>query len=111
MKIVNRKTFLAMPPKIVFMKYEPEVFEGLAIKEETIKDCNDFFFSNLHDSIDAQNNAECTKFLTLAEEAGESVPLDFEILQRDGCFNDEQLFAVLEKWDVRNLIEVLKKAL
>lgn len=105
MRIVNLDQFLAMPSGTVFSKYQPECFDGLAMKGESIHDARDFFYFDIAepvpDSVDLER----------AEQSIESFDLDFHIQSRDGCFDDDQLFAVWERSDVRALIERLQATL
>lgn len=110
MVIVDRKTFLKYPPGTVFAKYEPCAFEGLQIKGETSYP-NDFFCYELVDAIECEGSEDSFHKLTLAQETGCSLPMDFYRLSRDGSFNDTQMFAVFERTDVEALIARLNYAL
>ena len=97
MRIVNRKEFLSLPANTVFSKYEPDVFEGLMIKGATIfdgKTAIDFFYDDIDGAIEVEGSSE----------HGVNVNIDFSSGGRDGCFENEQLFAVYENDDVRALI-------
>lgn len=116
MKIVDRKTFLSMPPETVYAKYTPSVFDGLNIKGDTIYGLNgeaiDWFYQSIGaDAIDAHDSAAWGALLDESQEEGKSLVMDFECQGRDGCFDDDQLFAVFEKADVVALIERLKRCL
>lgn len=110
MKIVNRKQFISMSPGTLFIKYKPCIFGPLCEKRETIGDI-DFWYINLTNSVDAAGTDEFFKKLTLAEREGSSVDLRFDEIERDGAFNDDQLFAVYERNDVLKLIKALDLAL
>ena len=109
MKIVDRKTFLALPPETLFAKYEPCAFEDLCIKGETWGD--DFLVQDITGSIECCDSNEFVNRLDHSEATEESVPMDFECTGRDGCFDEGQLFAVWEPNDVRALIERLGRCL
>jgi hypothetical protein len=110
MKIVNLKTFRALPPNTVFAKYEPFVFSELEIKGETWG--SDFLVaSSLSSAIKCSGAGEFIELLERAEKTGESLAMDFESEGRDGCFEDNQLFAVWEEVDVVALIQRLKLCL
>lgn len=114
MKIVDRKTFLAMPSDTVYAKYQPCVFEELSIKSDTIYDGEraiDWFYQPIVDAVDAFDSREWYAFLELSRETGASISMNFEIEDRDGEFDQDQLFAVLEKQDVKALIDRLQRAL
>jgi hypothetical protein len=108
MKIVDRKTFLAMPAGTVYSKYKPSVFDAIEIKGESYPD--DFWSTQISDSVKARDTGEMFAQLEKAE-AGESVELDFNTCYRDGLFDANQLFAVWDRADVEALIERLKGCL
>lgn len=110
MKIVNRETFLAMPAGTVFAKYAPFLFEALEIKAQTLNG-QDYCYQQIVCSLDAGNAGEWGDMLEDSRETGESLPMDFDCLSRDGCFDDDQLFAVFEHSDVAALIARLQEAL
>ena len=107
MKIVDRKTFLSLPGEVLFSRYEPCVFDPLEIKGQTLE--NDFLTTRINDAIDCIDSSEFIDFLDCAEETGISLPLNFESTERDGCHDDDQLYAVWEPKDVIQLIERLKR--
>jgi len=107
MKIVDRKTFLAMPEGILFSKYKPCVFEALEIKGDTWSHCDDFLVQEIVDAIDCTGSDDFGDKCQLMEE-GISAALDFDCMSRDGCFDAAQLFAVWEGDDISALIERLQ---
>lgn len=109
MKIVNRTQFLAMPPGTVFAKFQPLVFEELEIKHDTRG--NDYWYQQIVGALDAGDSGEWGDLLEDSRETGSSIPMDFDCLSRDGCFDDDQLFAVFEPADVEQLIDRLQQAL
>lgn len=109
MKIVDRKTFLFMPPETVFCKYFPCVFEEMRIKLDTFGD--DFTYQGVIGEIECHSGYERIDDLFRSIETGESLTMCFDDVSRDGCFDEDQLFAVLERQDVANLISRLAKAL
>jgi len=108
MKIVDRKTFLAMPAGVVYSKYEPCCFGPLEIKGDSCGDI-DFFSQQIADSVKCGGSDEFADILFDAAETGASFALDFEIEGRDGCFDAGQLFAVWESEDVSALVARLQK--
>lgn len=108
MKIVNRKTFLEMPEGTLYQKYTPCIFANMNIKGETLLP-NDFCVQGLHDSVKGNSSTDEEAVLFIAEVTGGSFGLDFYVQYRDGCFDDDQLFAVWERADVDALIERLKQ--
>ncbi len=86
--------------------------EGLAIKTETLSwdgNARDWFYQQIADAIDSGNSRDFVESLDDAQINGTSLAMDFETVGRDGCFDEEQLFAVWEKKDVEMLIERLKR--
>lgn len=109
MKIVDRQTFLRMPAGTLFAKYEPINFEPPAIKGDTIG-TNDFAVQYL-DTIDVDCGDDMIDALERARLTGASVALDLDCEGRDGCFDADQLFAIWEPADVRQLISRLERTL
>jgi len=110
MRIINLKQFRAMPMGTVFMKYKPQLFEELQIKGETWE--VDFLCSSITDEIESSGSDEETMILDKAEkDSSYSIPMDFDCYGRDGCFEDDQLYAVYEEKDVLGLIQSLKNTL
>jgi hypothetical protein len=109
MKIIDRKTFLSLPPGTLFSKYEPCAFGDLLIKGESIT--NDFYYQQIADSIDADSSDEFADSLEAAQRDGTGLEMDFDAQMRDGLFDEDQLFAVWERRDVEKLIVRLKRAL
>lgn len=110
MKIVDRQTFLAMPKGIVFSKYKPHYFGDLSIKGETCGK-NDFFVQGISGSFEWNDTDEFVSKLEDAKINKTSLAVDFNVECRDGLFEDDQLFAVMEEQDVRALIHRLEETL
>lgn len=108
MRIVDRKTFLAMPEGTLFSKYQPCVFEDLLIKGESLE--NDFFYQSISGAIDSNDSGEFVDLLDKAKSEGVSLAMDFECEGQDGLFDDDQLFAVWERADVEKLIARIQAA-
>lgn len=108
MRIVNRETFLAMPAGTIFAKYTPHIFGELGIKEETIG--QDFVVQDLSPWFGDSSEAHWDTLERVAK-GEESPPLEFDFAGRDGLFDQEQLFAVLGREDVKALIARLQLAL
>jgi hypothetical protein len=110
MKIVDRKTFLALPPETLFSKYggpESCVIGELLIKGETWT--NDFLYQEIVDSVNTDSGGDAYEIIERAEKSGESFAMDFNCLSRDGLFDQDQLFLVWEKADVDALKERLSR--
>lgn len=108
MRIVDRKTFLGLPPGIVFNFYEPQIFDGLHIKG--ISYDNDFRYIDLIGNVKAESLDEQHHILFEVAEQGSPFDLDFDDTDRDGMFNDNQLFAIYSRDDLVGLIGALRKA-
>jgi hypothetical protein len=108
MKIIDRQTFLAMPPNTIFAKYKPCCFDDIQIKGDTWN--NDFWFQDFL-SIEDEGEDDFFNILENARETGSSFKLDLQSESRDGLFDNKQLFAVFEKNDVESLINRLKECL
>ncbi len=111
MKIVNRAQFLALPPNTLFSKYNPCFFGELEIKGETWDHCNDFLSQQVACAIACTGSQDFADKLEDAQELGVSLAMDFDCQGRDGCFDEDQLFAVWEPADVAALIERLTACL
>ncbi len=109
MKIVDLQTFRELPSNTVFTKYTHCVFDELCIKGVTLE--NDFCVQDIADSIQFANSEEFADNLFRAADTGESIRFDFECEGRDGLFDKDQLFAVWDDDDVRNLINRLGKCI
>lgn len=103
MKIVNLEQFRKYPSGTLYSKYEPCVFNGLMIKCDTL--LHDFVYQDLIGNVKAHDSGEYANKLESALETGESLELDFDFAGRDGLFEDDQLFAVYEENDVKQLID------
>jgi hypothetical protein len=111
MKIVDRKTFLALPEGTVFSKYQPYIFGELQIKGSTLKSSGDFCAYSITSAIDYDSSEDLFEKLDRMEKNGEAVPMDFDSGGRDGCFDLDQLFAVWDEQDVRKLIGRLEQSI
>jgi hypothetical protein len=114
MRIVSRKEFLEMPSGTIFLKYSPINFGELCIKGETCKSSfiTDDFFLTCIPCANAFDTGEMIKLFDNAEkDSSFSIPLDFETMGRDGLWDKDQKFAILEKHDIETFITVLRAAI
>lgn len=112
MKIVTLQEFLNMKNGVVFAKYEPTVFDNMRVKTESIHKTNDFCYEPIDASaIENDSSEDFLDKLIDAEKNKISLKMDFSYSGRDGCFEPEQLFAVLERQDVLALVEKLNDCL
>ena len=107
MNIVKLEKFLTLPEGTLFMKFDPDVFEGLCSKGRSLE--HDFYYTSLTDEIASAGSADFHDKLDLARETGEPLLMDFDVGGRDGCFDKNQLFAVYDKRDVEMLTDKLKR--
>lgn len=117
MRIVDRKTFLSLPAGTLFYKYQPCILSDFAIKDETIRqmspgDAGDYRYVPLDQIwVESPTTSDYhTPYLEMAEKDAE-YPIDVECTARDGLFDEDQLFAVLDEQDVRTLIDRLTACL
>lgn len=107
MRIVDRKTFLAMPEETVFAKYATLGNIGeVCIKGASLS--NDFCYQPLANSVDANDTGDFIDTMAAAER-GEPFKLDLDCQSRDGLFDNVQRFVVWESEDVKQLIERLQR--
>ncbi|MEW5058379.1 MAG: hypothetical protein AB1Y25_12245 [Cycloclasticus sp.] len=109
MKIINLKEFRQLPAGVLFMKYEPCVFEDLQAKGKTLE--GDFVTENITYWPDCNGSGDMVDKLEEAEKTDKSILLDFDACGRDGCFEKDQLFAVYDKRDVEMLMDKLNRCL
>ena len=111
MRIVDRKTFMKFPIGTVFSYYEPNMFRELNIKCSTgMKWEDDFLLDYIIGSIESDSSDDSYDKYDRMEK-GESMSMDFESTDREGLYEQKQLFAIYEKADVEKLIKRLKEAL
>jgi hypothetical protein len=109
MKIVNLEVFRKMPVGTIFLKYQPFAFEDLQCKGETWD--GDFLSENISHWPDCNSSDDFEDKLQLSQDTGESILLDFDSTGRDGCYDDDQLFAVYDRRDVEMLQDKLSRCL
>lgn len=111
MKIVDRKTFLAMPRGTLFAKVRAGCVDELRMKLDTAGH-NDFIYRAMIE-VDASGSDEFFNMLWAAceERTRDELPLDWEAdISRDGLYDSDQMFAVLGQEEVTNLIFMLTNA-
>ena len=112
MRIVDRKTFLALPPGAVFATYAPCFFGEWRIKGKSLmhsgtESLGDFIAEELVSTYPAGSVSSDTTFDAYDQMvAGKSVTME-PCDGRDGAFVRDQLFAVLEASDLALLRTVL----
>lgn len=101
---------MKLPKGTLFSKYAPYIFEDLAIKDDTLG-TSDFFATYIADAVASDSPEDSWQRLDTVQQTGESLPMDFTEIRRDGTFEEDQLFAVWEPADVRALISELQNCL
>jgi hypothetical protein len=120
MRIVDRKTFLALPAGTVYAKFGKQPKDGsyvnlsngdIAIKGDTVH--ADFLVQEI--AIPWFEGADSSDdhfgVLDGMLKGQKSPPLDYDCEGRDGLFDEDQLFAVWEREDLTRLISRLQVAL
>lgn len=105
MKIVNRKTFLELPSGIVYSRYQSlGSLSSLEVKESSGGVLgNDWVYTNLISSVECNDSGEFSEIMMAAEESGSEFKLDVECGERDGFFEEDELFAVYDRDDLAKL--------
>lgn len=110
MKIVDRKTFLAMQEGFVFQKFEPMIFGDIQIRNESREpkgECPGDFWST-----DLTDRPECDDSEVFRSiETGSSFDMGFVTQCRDGFYDASEQYAVWERKDVEGLIARLQRSL
>lgn len=125
MRIISRKELMELPAGVMYMSYEPVVFGDLMMKGETINDGEeniDWYESLLfYEPLGPKDGKDFTidetrtssqVFDIVDEQMGEqgiSMRMNFEVESREGYFDDDMKYAILEQHDIEDLISKLKK--
>jgi hypothetical protein len=110
MKIINRKQFLKAPVGTIYSKFKPCIIDGLYIKNESLN--NDWYYQDLIDSIECNYSGEYTdKLFKAKDDSKYELRQDYDVSQRDGLFDEEQLFLIYDKDDVVKLTKALLEAI
>jgi len=110
-KIYNRKDFLALPVGTVFFDYTPHVGEGLSVKTSGPSAwlfTPDFCRQDIDAlGIESHDSNELMDKMTDMFENGTERPMVWDSSGRDGMFDEDAHFAVLDDADIKRLVEVL----
>lgn len=111
MKILARTQFLELPGPVVFAKYSSGHFGALQVRLER-RGSDDYFATDLAFPIAAYSSDDELNKLTFAEDnLGAYIECDIGRVDADGEHSLDQLFAVYESSEVRDVIEQLWLAL
>ena len=106
MIIVDRKTFLQLPPETLYAKFQGE-FDRVCIKGESFE--NDWMEQSITE-MKCDSSDEYNDIIATAEN-GTRFELDLECEGRDGMFDEDQLFVVFQKPDIAVLMKRLERCL
>lgn len=108
MKIFRRDEFLELPEGTVYCKGKEWWFQGLEFKHERAGK-NDWYAASPN-WVEGSGTEECLDRLEEMLETGASYPMQTSIC-RDGLFDDDAIFLVLEKADLLELRDWVDAAL
>jgi len=107
MRIVNKDIFLVQPAGTLFSKYS-ETRGGigeLMIKSDTWAH-GDFLYQDIRDAIENMGSEDWQDKLDDSQHNGTELAMDFDCLGRDGCFEDDQLYAI---WSDEDRLALIKR--
>jgi hypothetical protein len=99
MRVVDRKSFLALPAGTIYCKGVRWAFENICIKDDSL--ANDWIYLDLAWP-SAHDSGEAVDLLEKSLETGYSFPCE-DAFGRDGCFTEDAVFLVFEKPDLEAL--------
>jgi hypothetical protein len=109
MKIVNKQEFYKLPNGTLYSEYEPCIFSGLKIKNDTFYNGSkpfDFVYEELIGNVDADGSYDRDDILIRCQNDKSEFDLDFDCSSRDGTYKDDALYAV---YDSREIIALSDK--
>ena len=106
MRIVGLKEFRSLPVGTVFLIFVPGGAEELRVLEKIWE--VDFISTNIIYNLVGEDDDTLNR---MEADSSLSISVDFYSAERDGCFDDDQLFAVYDKRDIEGLINRLTKSL
>lgn len=92
MRVVDRKTFLSLPPGTVYQEYQHcNCNEGLWVKTRNCEGDNDWFYIGLTGTwiADCRDDVSQVDGFFESEESGTEIKTTFEAQARDGSFDDD----------------------
>lgn len=111
MKLVNRQELLQMPKGTVFAKKDETFMQTIPIM--ILGDCfeNDFTYIDLSSFYYGGSSEDsCNAYFYLEDELGQSLEMELAEL-RDGLFQDDEMYYILSKNEVQQIIDALTKSL
>ena len=107
MRVVDRKTFLALPPWTAYCKGTQWEFNGICFKGETIG--NDWYEHNPA-WVEAEDSGQAFERLDDMLKNGASFPMDNSEC-RDGLYDDDAVFLIFERADLEVLRDCIEQAI
>ncbi len=109
MKIVNKKGFYALPANTLVATYAPMIFGEPFIKMDTLYGRDgepfDYLYQEITELMSNEDGVFPDDWISLAEtDPSMDLKLDMDCIGRDGCFEDDQMYAVYTSEDVREII-------
>jgi hypothetical protein len=102
MKIINKTEFYKLPSGTLYNDFTPYDFMGLKIKLETLENDNyepiDFMYQEIIGNVEQK----CEDVLS------EKFKIDYNEPDRDGMYEEDQMFAIYDQKDVKMLIHKLQ---
>lgn len=113
MKIYSRHNFLRLPEGTFFAKGVKWAIDGFCIKGETWFDNSgnaiDFLYHNLI-GVDSNDSQDFADKLEEMLQKGTSYPMEKDY-GRDGCFDDQEMFLVFEREDLKRIREMIQESI
>lgn len=111
MKIIDRAAFLKAPANTIYAEGGRWNFDSWNIKVENIGD-NDWYYDTLDwGAIDCTGSDDMILKLEDCLGNGSSYPMNFFQTARNGYYNADGLYAILEADDIRKLVTRLQACL
>lgn len=108
MRIVNREEFLKLPNGTMYRKYEPICMDELCMKLDSTEH-NDWYVNRMDNLVADSTEEEDDQFRKAQTDSSYEMKMDFHQCQRDGLYDNDQLFAVYSDEDVEGLIKLLQR--
>lgn len=117
MKLLNKKEFLKLPEGTMYLSLDPSmigkechIFYGLNIKGISIGNV-DFAYTSLSSPDFLESDCTETHFEIWRKIWDkEEHELTFDVYGRDGMYEDKEMFCVLNKKEVKSLLDVITEA-
>jgi len=113
MKIITKQEFYKLPAGTLYCDYQPYAFGELKIKGETIiidGEPIDHRYGNLRGQV-FEGDRQAEDILDEALRTRKDIVMEIVDQEdwRDGLYNEEQLYAVYSKEEIKGLIKILER--